>query len=104
MLNTASVMTTGLAQSDAPGKMPRHQRNMPNAPILSTTLTINTEVPGVEEAAASGSQVCSGHSGALIAKAAMNPRNSNRSVVVLMGMFCRSLSRNDACPARELTT
>ena len=67
--------------------------SMPNVPILSTTLTISTEVLGVAWAAASGSHVCNGHNGALIANAAMKPQNSRRSVVVLMSSACRSGSR-----------
>ena len=39
---------TGLAQSAASGNSPRHQTIMPNVPILSTTLTISTAVPGVD--------------------------------------------------------
>ena len=69
---------------------------MPNVPILSMTLTISTDVDGVADAAASGSQVWNGHSGALMANAAMKPRNSSRSVVVPISRSVRSLSRNDA--------
>ena len=56
---------------------------MPKVPTLSSTPTSSTAVPGVDSAAASGSQVWNGHSGALIAKAAKNPRNSHFSVVGL---------------------
>ena len=97
-------MTTGLAHSDAPGKISRHQRSMPNVPILSTTLTISTDVEGVADAAASGSQVWNGHSGALMTKAAMKPRNSRRSVVALTSRFVRSLRRNVASPWRDVMT
>ena len=37
-------------------------------------------MPGLEEPAAVGSQVCTGHIGALIAKAMKNPRKSQRAV------------------------
>ncbi len=48
---------------------------MPNVPTLSSTPTSSTAPPGCAEAAASGSQVWNGNSGALIAKATKNPRN-----------------------------
>ena len=44
---------------------------MPKVPILSRTPTSSTEVPGRATAAVSGSQVCTGTMGALIAKATM---------------------------------
>jgi hypothetical protein len=50
---------------------------MPNVPTLSITPSISTAAPGWAEDAASGSQVWNGHSGALIAKAMKNPRNSH---------------------------
>jgi hypothetical protein len=58
----------------------------------------------VADAAASGSQVWNGHSGALITNAAMKPRNSSRSVVVPTSRLVRSLSRNVASPWRDVTT
>jgi NADH-quinone oxidoreductase subunit M len=64
---------------------------MPNVPTLSSTPTSSTAPPGGDSAAASGSQVCTGHSGALIANATKKPRNSRRSVLVpvyfLIGSF-----------------
>ena len=56
-LMTASVTTTGVAHSAAPGNRPKPHRSMPNVPTLSITLTIRTAVDGVAYAAASGSQV-----------------------------------------------
>ncbi len=50
---------------------------MPNVPTLSITPSISTAAPGWADAAASGSQVWNGQSGALIAKAMKNPRNSH---------------------------
>ena len=44
-------------------------------PTLSTTAIISTAPAGVACTAASGSHVCSGHSGAFTAKANMKPRN-----------------------------
>ena len=93
MLTTASVMTTGLAHSDAPGNSSRHHRSIPNVPTLSMMLTISTDVAGVAVPAASGSHVWNGNSGALIANAAMNPRNRSRSVVVPTSSPDRSDSR-----------
>ena len=101
---TARVMTTGLAHSEAPGNSSRHQRSMPNVPTLSMMLTISTDVPGVAVPAASGSQVWNGNSGALMAKAAMKPRNSSRSVVVLISRPDRSDSRYVGSPWRAVTT
>src|SRR4051794_41499400 len=102
---TASVITTGLAQVDASGKMLRQSRIIPNVPILSRMLTSSTEVPGVASLAASGSQVCTGHIGALIANATKKPRNSQRPVVVLMSVFIRSWRRYDGpVDESELTT
>ena len=48
---------------------------MPNVPTLSITAIISTAEAGVACTAASGSQRCSGHSGALTAKANMKARN-----------------------------
>ena len=50
---------------------------MPNVPTLSITPSISTAAPGWAEKVASGSQVWNGHSGALIANAMKNPRNSH---------------------------
>src|ERR1700744_3338608 len=54
----------------------KQQRRLPNVPTLSITAVINTAVAGVDSTAASGSHRWNGHSGALIAKANMKPRNS----------------------------
>ena len=77
---------------------------MPKVPILSSTQTSSTLVPGVAFSVVSASQVCSGNSGALTANAIMKPTNSQRSHVVLMSMFCRSESRYDGVPASAETT
>ncbi len=50
---------------------------MPNVPTLSSTPISRTDVPGFASAAASGSQVWKGHSGAFTAKARKKPRNSS---------------------------
>ena len=62
---------------------------MPNVPTLSSTPTRSTAVPGVDSAAASGSQVWNGTSGALIANAMKNPVNSHFWSV---GSSCRCAS------------
>ena len=64
---------------DASGNSGRQSRIMPKVPTLSSTPTSSTAAPGGASAAASGSQVCNGHSGALIAKAKKKPRNSSFS-------------------------
>ena len=78
----ASTSTTGVAHWLASGNSPRQNRIIPKVPILSMTPTIMVAPPGLDSSAASGSQVCSGTSGALMAKANMKPRNSQRPVPV----------------------
>jgi NADH-quinone oxidoreductase subunit M len=53
--------------------------------------------------AASGSQVCTGHIGALIAKAAKKPRNSHRWVPASIGRPTRLSKRNACSPPGEMT-
>ena len=89
----ASTSTTGVAHGDASGNRPRQNLIMPKVPILSITPTIMVAPPGLDSSAASGSQVCSGTSGALIAKANMKPRKSQRPVSVAMSSWLRSASR-----------
>ena len=60
-----------LADAEAPGVSCRHIVIMPKVPILSSTPTNSTDVPGRATAAVSGSQVWTGTIGALIAKATM---------------------------------
>src|ERR1700735_4197907 len=73
---TANVTMTGRKYVDASGNNCRQYRSMPNVPTLSITAVIRTAVAGVDSTAASGSQRWNGHSGALIAKANINPGNS----------------------------
>ena len=89
----ASTRTTGVAHWLASGNSPRQNLIIPKVPILSITPTIMVAPPGVDSSAASGSQVCSGTSGALIAKANMKPTNSQRSVPVAMSSWLSVLSR-----------
>ena len=63
-------------------------------PTLSSTPTSSTAAPGCAAVAASGSQVWNGHSGALIANATKNPRNSHFCVVGLSEMCISWLNRN----------
>ncbi len=86
-------MITGAAQRDACGNSGRHRVSIPNVPTLSSTPTSSTEVPTGACSAVSGSQVCTGHIGALIAKATKNARNTRRCVVTDMSM----------CPTSEST-
>ena len=69
---TASTMITGAAQRDAFGNSGRHSVSIPNVPTLSSTPTSSVEVPAGACCAASGSQVCTGNIGALMANARKN--------------------------------
>src|SRR5579872_4572211 len=75
---TASVMTSGVKYFAPDGNSSKQYRSMPNVPTLSSTPTSSTAAPGGADAAASGSQVWNGTSGALIANAMKKPRNSHR--------------------------
>ena len=86
---TASTMTTGVAHLLASGKSCRQKRIIPKVPTLSRTPTSSTAVAGRASVAASGSQVCTGHIGALTAKAKKKPTNISRSGVV---PSCRPVS------------
>src|SRR5438445_424392 len=77
---TDSVMTSGVKYFAPDGNSSKQYRSMPNVPTLSSTPTSSTAAPGGAEAAASGSQVWNGHSGALIANAMKNTWNRKTSV------------------------
>src|SRR5665811_1554771 len=64
---TASTTMAGAAQRDAFGKSGRHSVSIPKVPTLSSTPTKSTDVPAGAFCAASGSHVCTGNIGALIA-------------------------------------
>src|SRR6516162_8115915 len=96
---TAMTSTSGVKYWAADGNSSRQYRIIPNVPTLSSTPTSSTAAPGWAEVAASGSQVWNGHSGALIAKATKNPRNSQRSAVVDRARWVSWLNRNVPCPA-----
>src|SRR5689334_24865788 len=98
MLITASTTTAGVAQREASGNSSRQNRIIPKVPILSSTLTSRTEVPGVAASVVSGSQVCTGNIGALIANATKKPRNSQRPVAVPKSIFDSSETRYVAPP------
>ncbi len=93
-LTTASTSTTGVAHCDASGNSRRQNRIIPKVPILSRMLTSSTDVPGLASSAASGSQVCTGTIGALIANATKKPRNSQRP------MFGVDLDAGDSSVSR----
>ena len=92
---TASVMTSGVKYFAPDGNSSKQYRSMPNVPTLSSTPTSSTAAPGGADAAASGSQVWNGHSGALIANAMKNPRNSHFCTVGLSVTWISSLNRNE---------
>src|SRR5690348_872220 len=98
MLITASTTTTGVAHFDASGNSSRQNRIIPKVPILSSTLTSSTDVPGVAFSVVSGSQVCTGNIGALIANAMKNPTNSQRPVSVPKSILASSETRYVAPP------
>ena len=87
---TARVSTKGVAHVLAPGKKARQKRIMPKVPILSSVATRSEEAPGRACSAVSGSQVCTGTIGALIAKAMKKAAKSQRSVPVPIGRPVRS--------------
>ena len=60
------------------GSSPRQKRSIPKVPILSRMQTSSTLVPVVACSVVSGSQVCTGNSGALTANAMKKPTNSQR--------------------------
>src|SRR5690242_9008171 len=98
MLITASVTTTGVAQREASGKSSRQNRIIPKVPILSSTLTSNTDVPGVAFCVVSGSHVCTGNIGAFTANATKKPTNSQRPTDVEKSTFASSETRYVAPP------
>ena len=71
---------------------------MPNVPTLSMIAIISTALAGVASTAASGSQRCSGHSGALTANANMKPPNSR---CITIGFTTKSPPATAATIARK---
>ena len=90
-------MITGAAQRDASGNSGRHRVSIPKVPTLSSTPTSSTDVPTGAASAVSGSQVCTGHIGALIAKAMKNARKTSRSVLTDMSRCPTRLSTRKPC-------
>jgi len=74
---TASVITSGAIVFDACGNSGNDQRRKPNVPTLSITPTRRIDAPMGASAAASGSHVWNGHSGALMANAMKKPNHSH---------------------------
>ena len=69
-------------------------------PTLSSTPTSSTPAPIGASAPASGSQVCNGTSGALIANATKKPRNSQIWVLSgISGTIVRSVAQLNVPPA-----
>ena len=100
---TDSVMTSGVKYLAPLGNSSKQYRSMPNVPTLSSTPTSRTAAPGGAAAAASGSQVWNGHSGALIANAMKNPRNSHFCTAGLSGTWISTLNRKVPwCPVTAL--
>ncbi len=77
----ASTATQPDARREASGKSGKQKRIIPYVPIFSSTPASITEPAVGASTCASGSQVCSGKSGTLIANARKNARK--RSVSVL---------------------
>ncbi len=74
---TLSAITSGVKNLAASGNSSRQKRSMPYVPTLSSTPTSSTAAPAGAWAAASGSQVWNGQSGAFTANAMKKPRNSH---------------------------
>ena len=91
----ARVSTNGVAQSEAAGNRPKHSLSIPKVPILSSRPTSRADVPAVACSAVSGSQVCTGTIGALIAKAMKKPTNSSFPMAPEKFTLARSLSRKE---------
>ena len=91
----ARVRTKGVAQSEAAGNRPRHSLSIPKVPILSSKPTSREDAPAVACSAVSGSHVCTGTIGALIAKAMKNPTNNSLPIAPEKSTFARSLRRKD---------
>ena len=81
MLMTASVMTTGRGPLGGAREQPEAPAQHAERADLVDDADHQHRVDGVADAAASGSQVWNGNSGALMANAAMKPRNSSLSVL-----------------------
>ena len=96
-------MTTGVAHLEASGNSCRQYRIIPKVPILSSTATSITDVPGVPAAVESGNQACTGNIGALIANATKNATNSQRCVSGPIGSWTRSESNMLGAPWRTDT-
>src|SRR2546421_11554697 len=100
---TDSVITSGVKYFAPDGNSSKQYRSIPNVPTLSSTPTSSTAAPGGADAAASGSQVWNGHSGALIANAMKNPRNSHFCTTGLSDTLTSSLNRKEPwCPVAAL--
>ena len=83
----------GAAFRDASGKSGRQNRIMPYVPIFRSTPARMTEPAVGASTCASGSHVCNGNSGTLIAKATKKARNNSISV-------CGIRTRLPACSTR----
>src|ERR1700742_1254285 len=100
---TASVSTSGVKYLAPDGNSSKQYRSMPYVPTLSSTPTSSTAAPGGADAAASGSQVWNGHSGALIANAMKKPRNSHFCTVELSATCSSVVNMNVPwCPVTAL--
>src|ERR1700750_2376632 len=91
---TDRISTIGAKYRDASGNNGRQYRRKPNVPTLSSTPTSSTAPPIGASAPASGNQVWNGTSGALIANAMKNPRNSHFCVAPSGTRPIRSLIAN----------
>ena len=77
----ASTATQPATRREASGKSGRQKRIIPYVPIFSSTPASITEPAVGASTCASGSQVCSGKSGTLIANARKNARKRSISVL-----------------------
>src|SRR6267143_389480 len=92
----ASRATHPAARCEAPGKSGRQKRIMPYVPIFSMTEASITEPAVGASTCASGSHVCNGNSGTLMAKATKNARNSSVDAVVVAPDADQEVHRDEA--------
>jgi hypothetical protein len=86
---TASARNSGVASIATAGNSGIAKRRKPYVPIFSITPARITEPAVGASVCASGSQVCTGHIGTLIANASAKPANSQRASVGVSAVLYR---------------
>ena len=102
---SASVITTGVAQLRGVGEQPEAEPQHPEgADLVEDADQQHAGAGGVACSVVSASQVCTGNSGALTAKAMKKPTNSHFRVSGRCRGCCRSQSRYDGRAGVRRTT